>query len=121
MNGNASKQTSGHYIFYLKMSIVISRFDIRDYENLPLRWRSSCLRMAALHFGMSPQTFSDMITEDDMYYNRLCMEVVLLRLAMSWSVLSDLEETGSTEETELRESVLTQYRQELDEEEVNSY
>lgn len=71
---------------------VILEWDQRDYDSMPLRWRKSCTRMAAMALGVDIDTFADMLGDDDnRAYFRLQFEVIALRLAMQWFLFSEID------------------------------
>jgi len=71
------------------ISIDIAVWDHRDYDNLPLRWKKSCVRVAALRHRVTVREFTDGLGDDNGYFETLCAEVLLLRKAMGWFTLSE--------------------------------
>jgi len=75
---------------------VVNEWDQRDYDNMPIRWRKSCTRMAAAALGVDIQTFSDMIDWDDnVAFFRLQYEIIALRRAMNWWIFSILDDLNN--------------------------
>lgn len=83
-------------LFHQDFDFAIQVVDLRDYDNLPPRWRRSCVRMAAIAFQMNVNEFSDRLgDDDDSYMNQLLFECISLRLAMGWFVFSELADPNN--------------------------